>query len=123
MFAPNDPQMHLSDGCGYSREDQMSAAAIGKILARMNASPARNVYMLSLARAGDPDGTLRHRFREPKFKDRVLAKTGTLRDTKALAGWVLGKSGKQYTFAILCEGDNGRAIELQDAIVSALVDG
>lgn len=122
-FAPNDPQMHLSDGCGYSREDQMSAAAIGKILARMNASPARNVYMLSLARAGDPDGTLRHRFREPKFKDRVLAKTGTLRDTKALAGWVLGKSGKQYTFAILCEGDNGRAIELQDAIVSALVDG
>ena len=92
-------------------------------VARMYASPHRETFMLSLARAGEPDGTLRRRFREAKFKDRVLAKTGTLRDTKALAGWVRGASGRQFAFAILCEGDNGRAIALQDAIVDALVDG
>jgi D-alanyl-D-alanine carboxypeptidase/D-alanyl-D-alanine-endopeptidase (penicillin-binding protein 4) len=121
-FAAGDPQFHLSDGCGYSREDQLSADAVGRILARMYASPHRTTYMLTMARAGDPEGTLRTRFREAKYKDRVLAKTGTLRDTKALAGWALGKSGRVYSFAILCEGDNGRAIDLQNAVVSALVD-
>jgi D-alanyl-D-alanine carboxypeptidase/D-alanyl-D-alanine-endopeptidase (penicillin-binding protein 4) len=121
-FAPGDPQFSLADGCGYSRLDQMSADAVGRILMKVGASKQRDVFMLSLARAGEPDGTLKHRFREPKFKDRVLAKTGTLRDTKALAGWALGRSGRQYVFAILCEGDNGRAIDLQDAIVEALVD-
>lgn len=122
-FAAGDPQFRLSDGCGYSREDQLSAAAVGTILAKVYATSARSEFMLSLARAGDPDGTLRHRFREPKFKDRVLAKTGTLRDTKALAGWVQGRSGRVYAFAILCEGDNGAAIALQDAVVETLVDG
>jgi serine-type D-Ala-D-Ala carboxypeptidase/endopeptidase (penicillin-binding protein 4) len=77
--------------------------------------------MLTLARPGE-DGTLSKRFREPKFRDRVLAKTGTLRDTKALAGFALGRSGRQFAFAILCEGDNARAVEIQDAVVEALVD-
>lgn len=120
---PASAGLRMVDGCGLSRDGRMSADAVGGILARMWASPHRKTFMLSLARGGDPEGTLRHRFREARFRDRVLAKTGTLRDTKALAGWVLGTSGRQYAFAILCEGDNGRAIELQDAVVGALVDG
>lgn len=120
-FAQGDAAFRMSDGCGLSRENQMTAAAVGKVLLSMSRAPTAKAFMLTLARPGE-EGTLQRRFRESKFKGRVLAKTGTLRDTKALAGYVLGKSGRQYAFAVLCEGDNGRAIEIQDALVEALVD-
>ena len=111
------------DGSGLSRGNRATVGAIGSVLLRMYASQDRSTFLTSLARGGDPQGTLRSRFRDPRFEGRVLAKTGTLRDTKALAGYVKAKSGRVIAFAILCEGATGRAGKLQDAVVAALVDG
>ena len=56
-----------------------------------------------------------------KYDGRIFAKTGTLRDTSSLAGYVRAQSGRTYAFVVLCEGDIGRARELQDDVVEALV--
>ncbi len=111
------------DGSGLSRADRATVGAIGSVLLRLYRSEQRLVFMSSLAKGGDPEGTLRRRFREARFAGRVRAKTGTLHDTKALAGFVRGKSGRVYAFVVLCEGVNWRAQKMQDAVVGALVDG
>lgn len=121
-FPAGDRACRLVDGSGLARDDSVSADAIGRILVAMAASPHADAFRATLARPGDPEGTLRDRLREPKYRDRVFAKTGTLRDTKSLAGYVLSRNGRTYAFAVLCEGDNGRARDLQDAVVAALVE-
>jgi D-alanyl-D-alanine carboxypeptidase/D-alanyl-D-alanine-endopeptidase (penicillin-binding protein 4) len=111
------------DGSGLSRGNRATVGALGDVLLRMYRSEHRIAFMSSLAKGGDPSGTLRRRFREKRFEGRVLAKTGTLKDTKALAGYVRAESGRIFVFAILCEGSKSRATKLQDAVVSALVGG
>ena len=109
------------DGSGLSRENQVTAESIGRILLRMYGTPHRLAFMRSLAVGGDPQGTLRQRFRDARFEGRVLAKTGTLNDTSALAGYVRSDDGRVFVFAVLCEGEVARSRRLQDAVVSALV--
>ncbi|MCG3135966.1 MAG: D-alanyl-D-alanine carboxypeptidase [Planctomycetes bacterium] len=120
-FAAGDPQFRASDGSGYSRENRVSAEAVGSVLRKIMASPHGELWMSTLARPGE-DGTLERRYTAAKYKGRIFAKTGTLRDTKALAGFVRAKSGRLYAFCVLCEGDNGRAIALHDDVVEALAD-
>ncbi len=120
-FAEDDATFLQVDGCGLSRESSVTVDAIGGILLRMYRSPHGREFVGSLARGGDPEGTLRTRFRDQRFRDRVFAKTGTLRDTSALAGYVRGESGRTYAFVILCEGDPGGSRAVQDAVVAALV--
>ena len=120
-YAAGDPAFRLVDGSGLARDDSVTADAIGRILLAMAARPDAGAFRDTLARPGDPEGTLKDRFEGPKFQGRVFAKTGTLRDTKSLAGYVLGRSGRAYAFVVLCEGDNGRARDLQDAVVEVLV--
>lgn len=49
---------------------------------------------------GGVDGTLARRFKGTSLEGRIFAKTGSLNATSALAGYMLGKSGKLLTFAI-----------------------
>lgn len=109
------------DGCGLSRDNSMSADDVGRILLRVYRSRQRLAFLDSLARPGDPDGTLRKRFRGSRYEGRVLAKTGTLRDTSSLAGFVQTAQGGVLAFAVLCEGDVSRSHLVQDALVDALV--
>jgi D-alanyl-D-alanine carboxypeptidase/D-alanyl-D-alanine-endopeptidase (penicillin-binding protein 4) len=110
-----------ADGSGLSRANQASADDVGRILLRLFASQERLHFMGSLPKGGDAEGTLRKRFKEKRFDGRVLAKTGTLRDTSSLAGYVRAEDGRVLAFAILCEGELGVYRALQDAVVAALV--
>jgi serine-type D-Ala-D-Ala carboxypeptidase/endopeptidase (penicillin-binding protein 4) len=120
-FEDSDASFVQVDGCGLSRRNQASADAIGRILLALYQSEQRIPFMRSLARPGDAEGTLRKRFKQERFEGRVLAKTGTLRDTSALAGYVRTDGGRVLAFAVLCEGDVSRSRVLQDAVVDALV--
>ncbi len=119
---PGDVSFTQADGSGLSRANRASPAAIGRLLRGAYASEQRLSYMASLPRAGET-GTLKKRFRAKHFRDRVVAKTGTLRDTSALAGYVRSDEGHVLVFVILCEGPVGRARALQEAVVTALLDG
>ncbi len=120
-FAPGDATFKQVDGSGLARENQVTVGAMGKILVKMFDSPVARDFIASLPGAAEPESTLRKRFGAAKYDGRIFAKTGTLRDTSSLAGYVRAQSGRTYAFVVLCEGDIGRARELQDDVVEALV--
>src|SRR5262249_23254550 len=101
---------------------QVTVGALGRVLVRMYGSPAGREFIASLPGAAEPESTLRKRFGAAKYDGRVFAKTGTLRDTSSLAGYVRTAAGRTLVFVVLCEGDIGRAHELQDDVVAALVE-
>jgi D-alanyl-D-alanine carboxypeptidase/D-alanyl-D-alanine-endopeptidase (penicillin-binding protein 4) len=120
-FAANDPTFKQVDGSGLARDNQVTVGAIGKILVKMFGSPVARDFISSLPGAAEPESTLRKRFGGAKYDGRIFAKTGTLRDTSSLAGYVRAQSGRTFAFVVLCEGEIGRARELQDDVVEALV--
>lgn len=120
-FDPSDTSFQQVDGSGLARENQATPAAIGKVLVKMYGSPSARDFIASLPAPGESDSTMRKRLDGAKFANRVFAKTGTLRDTSSLAGYVRAQGGRTFAFVVLCEGEVGRARELQDDVVEALV--
>ncbi len=95
----------IVDGSGLSRQNTMSAktsAAINR--AMMDPSrPDLSTAIYAMPRAG-VSGTLNSRFGSKKTKcarDRVSAKTGTLRSVVTLSGIAAGKDGRPRVFSIL----------------------
>jgi D-alanyl-D-alanine carboxypeptidase/D-alanyl-D-alanine-endopeptidase (penicillin-binding protein 4) len=88
------------DGSGLSRMDRTSPAAVVTLLRHMAGEPAGPALDASLAVAGRT-GTLQHRMRGTAAQDRCHAKTGTLRDVSALAGYCMTTGGAHVAFAFL----------------------
>jgi D-alanyl-D-alanine carboxypeptidase/D-alanyl-D-alanine-endopeptidase (penicillin-binding protein 4) len=95
----------LADGSGVSRSDRLTSCALMQLL-QVAASPAHPE--LSALRGMLPvagrSGTLTNRFGNGLSrcaKGRVQAKTGTLHDVVALAGYTTGTDGRTKVFAIL----------------------
>ena len=95
----------IVDGSGLSRQNSMSAktaAAINR--AMMDPSrPDLAAAVFAMPRAG-VSGTLKSRFGSKKTKcarDKVSAKTGTLRSVVTLSGVAAGKDGRPRVFSIL----------------------
>ncbi|WP_344193727.1 D-alanyl-D-alanine carboxypeptidase/D-alanyl-D-alanine-endopeptidase [Pedococcus aerophilus] len=104
----------LHDGSGLSRSGRLSGLQLARIMA--NAFEPGNTTRLSLLRSekGLPvsgrTGTLKAsigRFTTTESTcavGRVHAKTGTLSDAVALAGWTVGGDGQVKTFAFVVNG-------------------
>jgi D-alanyl-D-alanine carboxypeptidase/D-alanyl-D-alanine-endopeptidase (penicillin-binding protein 4) len=87
----------IVDGSGLSRRDRTSPREVVALLAAMRPEPA---FTASLAVAGR-SGTLSTRMRGTAAQDRCRAKTGTLRDVSALAGYCDTSTGAHVAFAFL----------------------
>jgi serine-type D-Ala-D-Ala carboxypeptidase/endopeptidase (penicillin-binding protein 4) len=85
------------DGSGLSRYDRTSPREVVTMLEEMDGDAA---FAGSLAVAGRT-GTLEHRMRGTSAQDRCRAKTGTLRDVSALAGYCTTAAGEDVAFAFL----------------------
>jgi D-alanyl-D-alanine carboxypeptidase/D-alanyl-D-alanine-endopeptidase (penicillin-binding protein 4) len=85
------------DGSGLSRMDRTSPRDVVTMLAAMRDD---TVFTGSLAIAGRT-GTLAYRMRGSSAQDRCLAKTGTLHDVSALAGYCSSAAGAHVAFAFL----------------------
>jgi serine-type D-Ala-D-Ala carboxypeptidase/endopeptidase (penicillin-binding protein 4) len=67
------------------------------------------------------DGTLEHRMTRGAAAGQAFLKTGTLLDTRALSGYVKGRSGRTYAVAALVNHpDAGRATPALDALIEWL---
>ena len=99
----NDSVLVFDNGSGLSREERSSAAAITKLLQHAYAGPMMPEFMSSLAVLAQ-DGTVAKRLGPAAGLAHL--KTGTLKDSAALAGYVLGASGKRYTFAAIVNHGN-----------------
>ncbi|HEX7255701.1 MAG TPA: D-alanyl-D-alanine carboxypeptidase/D-alanyl-D-alanine-endopeptidase [Gaiellaceae bacterium] len=111
--------VRIVDGSGLSPRNRLTAAAVIAILVVAWNDPAiRPHFVRSLAVAG-VNGTLERRLKRPPARGAVLAKTGTLRESSALSGFVRGR----WAFAVI---QNGRPLsqfwarKAQDRFASVL---
>ena len=118
-----DGQDRLDDGCGLSKSNGVTAAAITQVLTYDFAGPNAAPFMASLAVAGT-DGTLADRFPRSPLRGRVLAKTGTVNGVSCLSGYLHARDGQWYAFSILMNhvppGGVGKPV--QERIVKAIDD-
>ena len=119
----------LYDGSGLSRADRLSALQLARIVDRgIDAGTQTKLWPLKsgLPTAGRT-GTLASRFSTTASKcavGKVWAKTGTLGDVVALAGWTTGADGRVKTFAFLVNGKTSSTTLKQNVdMLAATVNG
>lgn len=91
------------DGCGLSRHDLVTPAALVQLYGYMNQRPYAQAWRDSLP-IGGVDGTLRRRFLKTAAANNVRAKTGTIDQVSALSGYLTTASGERLAFSILTNG-------------------
>lgn len=90
----NYDDIKIIDGSGVSKNNIMTTDFMSDFLAK------KEVYAFlkeNLPTAGE--GTLKNRMLY--FKDNLYAKTGTLSDVSAIAGYITSRNGKTYAFSII----------------------
>ena len=120
---------NLYDGSGLSRADRVSALQLARIVDRgIDPTTQSRLWPLTsgLPTAGRT-GTLASRFSTTASKcavGKVWAKTGTLGDVVALAGWTKGADGRVKTFAFLVNGKSSTTTLKRDVdMLAATVNG
>ncbi len=118
---PGD-QFHLDDGCGLSKGNAVTAAAVTQVLTYDFAGPHARTFMDTLA-VGGADGTLADRFNHNGLAGRVLAKTGHVSGVSCLSGYLHAADGQWYAFSILMNHVGGGTNAVQDRMVRAIDQG
>ena len=89
--------IRIVDGSGVSKNNLMTADFMANFLVYLSEQEGfENIEMLLPTPS---EGTLKNRMLY--FKDNLRAKTGTLADTSAIAGYITSKRGKTYAFDIM----------------------
>jgi D-alanyl-D-alanine carboxypeptidase/D-alanyl-D-alanine-endopeptidase (penicillin-binding protein 4) len=113
------------DGSGLSTKDLVTPRATAQLLAYAATQPWFPQWKPALP-VGGVDGTLSNRFTAAPLKGHVFAKTGTLGESRALAGYLDAASGRTLIFSILVDnhtpGSNADRV-VMDKIVAAIAAG
>ena len=88
----------VSDGSGLSLLDEASPRSLVQLLAYERRAPEAEVFWNSLPVAGDGLGG---RMEDTPAYGRLRAKTGTLKNASALAGYVSAANGEELAFSIM----------------------
>ena len=109
--------LQLKNGSGLFDANRLSPRILARVLRLMLDRPGVYAEFLGQLALGGQDGTLKHRFEKGTLAGRVRAKTGTLKDVTALAGYVLRADGRPpIVFAFLVSGVAGRHDEARRRI-------
>ncbi len=112
----------LIDGSGLSRRDVVAPDTLVAVLRRMHDPSGTSPWMTALPIAGR-DGTLNGRMKGTAAENNVRAKTGTMSNIRALAGYVKTRAGEPLAFAIMVEnfeGTGAQAVAAMDSIAVRL---
>ena len=93
----NSSDIRVVDGSGVSKNNIMTSEFMTEFLTSQ--AKAGNYEILKTYLPTSGEGTLKNRMLY--FKDNLRAKTGTLSDTSAIAGYITTKKGKTYAFDIM----------------------
>ena len=100
----------------------MSADSLASMLTVAWNSPVMPEYISSLAIAG-VDGTVRRRLKGDGTQGMAHLKTGSLRDVRSIAGYVLGASGKRYVLVSMVNHEQAGAVRaFDDALIAWLAE-
>jgi serine-type D-Ala-D-Ala carboxypeptidase/endopeptidase (penicillin-binding protein 4) len=109
----------MADGSGLSRYNLLSPSLVVALLARMDRSAHRELWIQSLP-LGGRDGTLLSRMREPPLIERVQAKTGTLSGVRSLSGYLTTQRGERVVFSMIVNNHTLAAADVDRLVDSAL---
>lgn len=116
------PELVIDNGAGLAREARVSAESLAALLMHAWTSPYMPEFMSSLAISG-VDGTVRRRLRGKDGEGMAHLKTGSLRDVRAIAGYVLGASGKRYIVVSMVNHEQAVAVRsFNDALIGWLAE-
>jgi D-alanyl-D-alanine carboxypeptidase/D-alanyl-D-alanine-endopeptidase (penicillin-binding protein 4) len=116
-----DGDIKVDIGSGQSREERGKPRALVDLLRNAWRTDGAQAFVNSLPIAG-VDGTLTNRMRDGAAAGQAFLKTGTLSDTRALAGYVRSRSGKVYAVtAIVNHPDAARARNVLDVFIGWVV--
>jgi D-alanyl-D-alanine carboxypeptidase/D-alanyl-D-alanine-endopeptidase (penicillin-binding protein 4) len=109
--------VRVENGSGLSRGERAKPRALAHLLANAWHAPQLREFLLSLPVAG-MDGTLQHRMQGTAAAGHAFLKTGTLLDTRALAGYVQAASGRMFVVAMMVNHpDAARATPALDRVI------
>jgi D-alanyl-D-alanine carboxypeptidase/D-alanyl-D-alanine-endopeptidase (penicillin-binding protein 4) len=112
----------LADGSGLSRYDFTTADALVAVLSHMAKDPRHaEPFEASLPIMG-VDGTLSARRREARLEGRVHAKTGSMSNVRALAGYLTTTAGERIAFAIVANNFKARSAAIDAVADRALAE-
>ena len=113
----------LDNGSGLSRDETIAASSLADLLQAANASPVAQVFVESLPIAG-VDGTMRNRLANAGAGGNAHIKTGTLRDVRAIAGYVGAADGQSYVVVSFINDPRAEAARAaHDALLEWVYEG
>ncbi len=111
----------IADGSGLSQNNRLTCQALVELLTVAGGDSA----LADTMAVGGERGTLLDRFTSPPLVGQVEAKTGTLNNSRALAGYVTSSvDGSSSQFAVITNQErivDGDVFELHDALAETLV--
>ncbi|MDD5175544.1 MAG: D-alanyl-D-alanine carboxypeptidase/D-alanyl-D-alanine-endopeptidase [Sterolibacterium sp.] len=111
------PEMVLENGSGLSRRERLSADSLARLLAAAWKSPLMPEFVASLPLIA-VDGTMKKRLGRNGIAGQAHIKTGSLEGVKAIAGYVLDRSGKWQIIVFVINHANAAAAQsAQDALL------
>lgn len=118
------PELRIDNGSGLSRDGQVSALTLARLLLASWNSPFMPEFASSLPLAA-LDGTMRKRFRDSDLEGHAHLKTGLLNGTRALAGYLRTRAGRNLVVVALHNGagvQHGSGTEIQDELLEWLFE-
>ena len=109
----------IVDGSGVSKNNLMTSDFMTDFLVAESKTEDSELFKTSMASPGE--GTLENRMLY--FKDNLKAKTGTLTDVSAIAGYLKTRSGKDVAFDIMINDPKSKAADkkmLEEYILRAI---
>jgi D-alanyl-D-alanine carboxypeptidase/D-alanyl-D-alanine-endopeptidase (penicillin-binding protein 4) len=116
-----DDSYVIADGSGLSRYNYVTSNALVGILQRMRADAKHASAFAETLPVAGRDGTLSRRLSGTAAEGRVRAKTGTVDNARAIAGYVDTANGETFVFSIIANNFTVPASTIDAAADSALI--
>ncbi len=112
------PELVIENGAGLSRIDRISARSLSRLLLAAFSGPNMADFMASLPLLAI-DGTMRRRLKDSPLAGQAHIKGGTLSDVRAIAGYVLDRSGTRHSVVMMVNHPAaGRIQAAQDTLLT-----
>jgi D-alanyl-D-alanine carboxypeptidase/D-alanyl-D-alanine-endopeptidase (penicillin-binding protein 4) len=111
----------MADGSGLSRYNFVSSEALVRILQRMRTGPKHDPAFLETLPVTGRDGTLSKRLVGTPAEGKVRAKTGTVDNVRAIAGYVETAGGETLVFSMIANNFTASPGTIDAAADKALI--
>ena len=116
----NFSELVLENGAGLSRKEKISAKHLAELLQEAGNAPLAAEFISSLPIVG-VDGTMRKRLKDENSIGQGHIKTGTLKDVRAVAGYVRDAQGKTWVVVgIINHGNAPAGMAVLDELLKSI---